>query len=144
MGDLFDEVQKLKSEGKKGALATIIGAKGSTPREVGAKMLIREDGTLLDETFDMVILSIGFQPHSDVLEFAKTFDIDLNEHRFAKTTQFQPIETSRAGVYVTGIFQCPKDIPETVAQASGAAAKVCALFAAEPRRAAPEPMVMEA
>jgi xanthine dehydrogenase accessory factor len=47
MGDLFDEVQKLKSEGKKGALATIIGAKGSTPREVGAKMLIREDGTLL-------------------------------------------------------------------------------------------------
>ena len=47
MGDLFDEVQKLKSEGKKGALATIIGTKGSTPREVGAKMLIREDGTLL-------------------------------------------------------------------------------------------------
>lgn len=47
MGDLFDEVQKLKSEGKKGALATIIGTKGSTPREVGAKMLIREDGTFL-------------------------------------------------------------------------------------------------
>ena len=47
MGDLFDEVQKLKSEGKKGALATIIGTKGSTPREVGAKMLLREDGTLL-------------------------------------------------------------------------------------------------
>ncbi|MCJ7594602.1 MAG: FAD-dependent oxidoreductase, partial [Desulfobacterales bacterium] len=88
----------------------------------------REDGTLVDETFDMVVLSIGFQPHSDVVDFAKTFGIDLNEHRFAKTTQFQPVETSRAGVFVTGIFQGPKDIPETVIQGSAVAGKAMALL----------------
>jgi heterodisulfide reductase subunit A len=87
-----------------------------------------EDGALVDETFDMVVLSIGFQPHSDVVDFAKTFDIDLNEHRFAKTTQFQPIETSRQGIYVTGIFQGPKDIPETVIQGSAVAGKTMALL----------------
>ena len=88
----------------------------------------KEDGQLVDETFDMVVLSIGFQPHSDVLDFAKTFGIDLNEHRFAKTTSFQPIETSRPGVYVTGIFQGPKDIPETVMQGSAVAGKAMALL----------------
>ena len=88
----------------------------------------QEDGVLVDETFDMVILSIGFQPHSDVDEFAKNFDIELNEHRFAKTTQFQPIHTSREGVYVTGIFQGPKDIPETVMQGSAVAGEAMALL----------------
>lgn len=87
-----------------------------------------EEGKLVDETFDMVVLSIGFQPHSDVVDFARTFGIDLNEHRFAKTTQFQPIETSRPGVYVTGIFQGPKDIPETVMQGSAVAGKAMALL----------------
>lgn len=47
MPDLYEEILKIKSEGGRGAVATIIGAKGSTPREVGAKMLIREDGTFL-------------------------------------------------------------------------------------------------
>jgi len=45
--DFYEEDLKIKSEGKKGALATIISAKGSTPREVGAKMVIREDGTIM-------------------------------------------------------------------------------------------------
>jgi heterodisulfide reductase subunit A len=89
----------------------------------------REDGVLVDETFDLVVLSIGFQPHSDVAEFAKTFDIELNEHRFAKTTQFQPINTSRDGMFVTGIFQGPKDIPETVMQGSAVAGEAMALLA---------------
>ena len=89
----------------------------------------REDGVLVDETFDLVVLSIGFQPHSDVAEFAKTFDIELNEHRFAKTTQFQPINTSRDGMFVTGIFQGPKDIPETVMQGSAVAGETMALLA---------------
>jgi heterodisulfide reductase subunit A len=88
----------------------------------------QEDGVLVDETFDLVVLSIGFQPHSDVAEFAKTFDIELNEHRFAKTTQFNPINTSRDGMYVTGIFQGPKDIPETVMQGSAVAGEAMALL----------------
>ncbi len=88
----------------------------------------KEDGTLVDETFDMVVLSIGFEPHSDALDFAKIFDIEPNEHRFAKTTQFKPVETTRPGVYVTGIYQGPKDIPETVMQGSAVAGSAMALL----------------
>lgn len=100
--------------------------------EAGTNNLIlryaREDGTLVDEVFDMVVLSIGFQPHKDVVEFAKTFGIETNTHRFAQTTGFAPVETSRPGVYVTGTFQGPKDIPETVAQGSAVAGRSMALL----------------
>jgi heterodisulfide reductase subunit A len=88
----------------------------------------KEDGQLVDEIFDMVVLSIGFQPHEDVKEFAGVFGIDLNHHQFAKTTAFTPVETSRPGVYVTGTFQGPKDIPETVAQGSAVAGRSMALL----------------
>lgn len=47
MADFYEEILKLRSEGKSGALATIVSTKGSTPREVGAKMLILEDGKFL-------------------------------------------------------------------------------------------------
>jgi xanthine dehydrogenase accessory factor len=46
MADLYEEIVKLKAEGGSAALATIIGTEGSTPRETGAKMLVREDGTI--------------------------------------------------------------------------------------------------
>lgn len=46
MPDIYEEIMKVKAEGKRAALATIIATKGSTPREVGAKMLIREDGKI--------------------------------------------------------------------------------------------------
>ncbi len=47
MADIYEEILKIKAEGKNAALATIIGTKGSTPREVGAKMLIQEDGKII-------------------------------------------------------------------------------------------------
>ena len=88
----------------------------------------KEDGALVDETFDLVILSIGFEPHADALEFAQTFGIEPNLHRFAKTTPFKPVDTTRPGVYVTGIYQGPKDIPETVMQGSAVAGSAMALL----------------
>ncbi|MEE8400423.1 MAG: FAD-dependent oxidoreductase, partial [Desulfobacterales bacterium] len=87
-----------------------------------------EDGILIDETFDMVVLSIGLEPHSDALEFADTFGIEPNIHRFARTTPFQPVETTRPGVFVTGIYQGPKDIPETVIQGSAVAGSAMSLL----------------
>jgi heterodisulfide reductase subunit A len=87
-----------------------------------------EDGTLIEEIFDMVVLSIGFQPYADAAAFARTFGIEPNIHGFAKTTAFGPVETTRPGVYVTGIYQGPKDIPETVAQGSAVAGRSMALL----------------
>jgi heterodisulfide reductase subunit A2 len=73
------------------------------------------------EEFDMVVLSTGFKVSQDVRDLAATLGIDLNEHHFAKTKGFSPVSTSRPGVYVCGMFESPKDIPETMAQASAAA-----------------------
>jgi heterodisulfide reductase subunit A len=87
-----------------------------------------EQGDVIDETFDLVVLSIGFEPHQDAVDFADTFGIELNNDNFAATTQFTPVETSRPGVYVTGTFQGPKDIPETVMQGSAVAGKAMSLI----------------
>ena len=73
-----------------------------------------------EEEFDMVVLSVGLNPPSDVLGLAKTFDIELNAHGFCKTNPVNPIETSRKGIFVSGAFTGPLDIPESVVTASGA------------------------
>ncbi|QTA80865.1 Ferredoxin:CoB-CoM heterodisulfide reductase, subunit A [Desulfonema limicola] len=86
------------------------------------------NGTLVEEIFDMAVLSIGFEPHKEALEFAKTFGIESNIHRFAKTTAFEPVQTTRPGIFVTGTYQGPKDIPETVAQGSAVAGSSMALL----------------
>jgi heterodisulfide reductase subunit A len=88
-----------------------------------------EEGKLVNETFDMVVLSIGFEPHADAVQFAKTFGIETTGYRFPKTSHFAPLATTREGVFVTGIYQGPKDIPETVMQGSGVAGSVMSLLA---------------
>jgi len=87
-----------------------------------------EDGKLVDETFDMVVLSVGLEPHKDAVEFARTFGIETNSYRFAKTVPLKPVQTSRNGIFVTGTYQGPKDIPETVMQGSAVAGEVMALI----------------
>jgi heterodisulfide reductase subunit A len=74
-----------------------------------------------DEDFDMVVLSTGFKVAEDVRDLALSLGIELNEHHFAKTGSFNPVSTSRPGIYVCGMFESPKDIPETMVQASAAA-----------------------
>ncbi len=83
---------------------------------------VAEDGSLQDEEFDMVVLSVGLGPRPETRALAERLGVELNEHGFCRTDPFRPLETSRSGVYVCGAFEAPKDIPETVAQASGAAA----------------------
>jgi heterodisulfide reductase subunit A-like polyferredoxin len=79
--------------------------------------------------FDMVILSVGLQAPQDAEQLAEHLGIRLNKHRFALTRPYSPLETSRDGVYVCGAFSGPKDIPQTVADASGAAGGAAALLA---------------
>lgn len=88
-----------------------------------------EDGKLEREEFEMVVLSVGFEPSVTAKKLAETFGIELDEFGFAKTAPFRPMETSRDGVYVIGAFAAPKDIPETVAQASGGAALASSVIA---------------
>jgi len=80
------------------------------------------DGGVKEEEFDLVVLSVGLNPPADAKSLAEKFRIELNSHGFCKTNPVNPIETSRPGVFVSGTFQGPADIPESVMTASGAEA----------------------
>ncbi len=80
-----------------------------------------ETGDLVEEDFDMVVLSVGLQISASTIETAKRLGIDLNKHHFAEAPLFEPVSTSREGVYACGVFQGPKDIPTSVIEASAAA-----------------------
>jgi len=84
-----------------------------------------------DEEFDLVVLSVGMRPPRGVKELAANLGIELNGYDFCYTRTFSPLETSRPGIFVCGAFSSPKDIPESVAQASGAAAKAASVIASE-------------
>jgi len=81
-----------------------------------------EEGRMCEEIFDMVILSVGLTIPKESVDLAKRIDIDLDKYNFVKTDTFNPLQTSRPGVYVSGSFQGPKDIASSVTEASGAAA----------------------
>jgi len=83
-----------------------------------------EKGEIKQEIFNMVVLSVGLDPPRDAKYIAEKFGVELNEHGFVRTKPFNPVETTRPGIYVCGAFQSPKDIPETVTQASAAAGMV--------------------
>jgi heterodisulfide reductase subunit A2 len=78
------------------------------------------DDGVKEEEFDMVVLSVGLNPPHNFQGLADTFGIELNGHGFCKVNSFNPMETSRAGVFVSGAFQGPVDIPESVVTGCGA------------------------
>jgi heterodisulfide reductase subunit A-like polyferredoxin len=94
------------------------------PLENGSLNIIfaTESGEIEEEVFDMVVLSIGLAPVQGVLELAERLGVELNEHQYVQTTSFAPVSTSAKGIYVCGVFQGPKDIPQSVMEASAAAA----------------------
>jgi heterodisulfide reductase subunit A len=83
------------------------------------------------EEFDMVVLSIGMTPPKDAEKISEILGIRLNKYKFCQTETFSPLETSKKGIFVCGAFAAPKDIPESVAQASGAAARAMSVIASE-------------
>ena len=88
-----------------------------------------EDGVTRTEKFSMVVLSVGFQSSPELVKLAKKVGIQLNPYGFCQTKPFLPVETSKPGIFVCGAFSAPKDIPETVMQASGAAGEISTLLA---------------
>ena len=80
-----------------------------------------EDGKVIEDNFQMVVLGVGLNPPDDAKHLAEKFGIDLNQYDFAKTDIWNPVQTSKPGIFACGAFSQPKDIPETVTQASAAA-----------------------
>ena len=82
------------------------------------------DEGVKEEEFDMVVLSVGLNPPKGAAELAKQYGIELSDHGFCKVNEANPMVTNRPGIYVTGGFQGPVDIPESVFSASGAGAQI--------------------
>jgi len=81
------------------------------------------DEGVKEEEFDMVVLSVGLNPPADAMALADRFGIELNSHGFCQADSSNLMETTRRGIFVSGAFQGPMDIPESVFSASGAGAQ---------------------
>ncbi|NTW04914.1 MAG: CoB--CoM heterodisulfide reductase iron-sulfur subunit A family protein [Peptococcaceae bacterium] len=90
------------------------------------------DNQIEEEDFDLVVLSVGLKPTKGVADLARIMDIPLNHYNFCATQELSGVNTMRPGVYVAGAFSGPKDIPESVMQASAAAGQ-CASFLSSSR-----------
>jgi heterodisulfide reductase subunit A len=80
------------------------------------------------EEMDMVVLSTGLDPTSHTEYLESNLNLEVSETGFVVTDPLKPLETNHEGVYVCGVASGPKDIPDTVIQASGAAAKASILL----------------
>jgi len=77
-----------------------------------------------EEEFDMVVLSIGLNPPAGAKDIAQKFGIQLDANNFCKLNPVNPMVTNRPGIFVSGGFQGPIDIPESVFSASGAGSQI--------------------
>ncbi|MBN1313820.1 MAG: FAD-dependent oxidoreductase [Anaerolineales bacterium] len=88
-----------------------------------------EGKNITEEEFDLLVLSIGMEIAGATRSLARQLGIRLDRYGFALTDAFNPLNTSRPGVFAIGPFREPKDIPESVVEASGAAATAAMLLA---------------
>ena len=88
-----------------------------------------DSGQVRNAEFDLVVLSVGMEIAESVQDLSRRLGIELDSYGFCHTTLFHPLQSSRRGIYVAGPFREPKDIPETVVEASGAAASAAELLA---------------
>ena len=88
-----------------------------------------EDGTIETAHFDLVVLSVGLEPNASSKELAKTLGLKVNSYGFAELEPLSGVNTSLPGVFAAGVLSGPRDIPETVMQASAAAGAAATLLA---------------
>ena len=120
------DYEKYYTRAKDTAGVRFINARVHSVDEAGPGRSLRlryvdEKGELREEEFDMVVLSVGLQVAPETRELAKRLAVDVDRYNFAVSPPFLPVATSRAGVFACGVFQQPKDIPGSVAEASAAA-----------------------
>ena len=89
-----------------------------------------DTGEASEEEFDLVVLATALIPSKDNERVAKILDVELDQFGFFKELHgYTYLKSTRKGVFLCGSAQGPKDIPESVAQASATAAKVSSVLA---------------
>jgi len=137
--DIFEYYIDMRAFGKgyeefyeriKGEGIHMIRGRTAKVEQANGRLLVRsEDITedrLLEQEVDMVVLAVGLEPREDADELAKMLNISTSQEGWfmEANSNSAPVDTYTGGIYVTGLCQGPKDIPDTVAQASAAASKV--------------------
>jgi heterodisulfide reductase subunit A len=117
----FQRAEKLPGVQFIRSYATIAGEDPES-KNVRVRYATADEG-VIEEEFDLVVLSVGLNPPVAVKQLADKFGIELSAHGFCKPVSANPMETSRRGIFVSGAFQGPTDIPESVFTASGAGAQ---------------------
>jgi heterodisulfide reductase subunit A len=111
--------------------------------EKSSKVIVWGTDTLSDRQVeiaaDLVVLATPMVPDASSIELGHRLHISTDAYGFFSEAhpKLRPVETLTAGIYLAGVGQGPKDIPETVSQASGAAAKVLQLFSHDEMTASP-------
>ena len=106
-----------------------IGKIEEVPETENLKLYYAPDsGEIQIEEFDMVVLSVGLKPPKEIVKLSDSLGVRLNEYNFIEHLGISQIDTTRPGVFVCGPAVSPKDIPETVVQASGAVAGAAELL----------------
>jgi heterodisulfide reductase subunit A len=115
--------------------AQYIRGRVSTVYEKDGKLIVKGVDTLLgaqqvEIEADMVVLATAGVANEGAEELAQTLHVSYDPYKFFAEAhpKLRPVETNTAGIFLAGACQAPKDIPESVAAASGAASKVAALF----------------
>ena len=130
-GKGFDRfVERARDEHAVRFLRSRVSSVETDPRTDDLRLrYVSDDGRLDEESFDLLVLSVGLCPSDAVRETARRLGLKTDEHGFVTTSSFNPLDTSRRGVFVCGTASGPKDIPESVIQASGASAAALTLMA---------------
>lgn len=127
-GKNFDKYVEAAKANKVRYVRSMISSIKEDPLTENLYISYMQGGEIVTEEFEMVVLAVGAKPPKEHLRLAQALQFDLNDSGFAKTASLTPTETTRAGVFVAGAFQGPRDIPETVMNASAAAAKAGGLL----------------
>ncbi|MBN1683599.1 CoB--CoM heterodisulfide reductase iron-sulfur subunit A family protein [Candidatus Bathyarchaeota archaeon] len=93
------------------------------PETKNLEISYESNGEIKKEIFDMIILSVGLEPPKELNNFSLSIDLKLNKYGFVQTENFSPVDTSLPGIYVAGVLSGPKDIPDSISQASAAAVR---------------------
>ena len=97
--------------------------------EIGDKVMVRAEGHP-DGEADLVVLATAIEPRSDTPELSRILNISQSGDGFFMEAhpKLRPLDTFTEGIFLAGCCQSPKDVPDTVAQASGAASRVCGIL----------------
>jgi len=129
--EFYERCQKEGTNFIRGKVAEITD-QATTPEEEGKLIAIAEDtllGSRLRVPVDMVVLCVAMEARKDAIDVGRVFGVNIGADGFflEEHPKLGPLNTATDGVFLAGACQSPKDIPDAVAQASGAAAKALAL-----------------